>query len=144
MGPLKSITLLLVTFITIIFLFFYLDYFVISLIFLIFLIGSLFQVFIEFYVYKKSIEVKLKELIPKNDHHQVVFGDKLSNVRKGILYDWDGLKKSIETNGLKNPLRVKKSKEGYNIVDGHHRLRVLKELYDENKKIKVIVINKVI
>tara|TARA_R100001086_G_scaffold247287_2_gene181135 strand:+ start:1167 stop:1601 length:435 start_codon:yes stop_codon:yes gene_type:complete len=144
MGPVKTIILLTLIFTALIILFFYLNYFVISLIILILLLGSLIQLYLEFFTYKRFIKVKLKELIPRVDHNRVSFGDKLSNSRNGILYNWDKLHESIKSDGLKNPLRVKRTTKGYVIVDGHHRFRVLKELYDENYEIKVTIINKMI
>ena len=130
MGPVKSITIFVII--------------LISLIILIFLLGTLFQIYLEFFRFKRFIKVKIKELKAVHEHREVSFDNKLANSKKGILYDWDKLKNSIQHEGLKNPIRVLKTDTGYVVVDGHHRLRVLKELYDENYEIKVTLINKVI
>ena len=84
-------------------------------------------------------------------------------------YDWEGLKKDIKENGLKNRINVsiierqifRKDKElsrhdndsqvnlmkfqgyKYKILDGEHRLCVMRELYGENYKIKARIFHAV-
>lgn len=143
MGLIRDIVLLMLGLLGLIILFFTLKYYVLSIICCILLIGSILQVFLELVIFKKITKVKIKDIKPRITHEEVSFGDKLKNTRNGILYDWDGLRESILKNGVLNPLKVKKSSDGYLVVDGHHRLRVLKELYDDNYEISVTVINKI-
>jgi|TARA_R110000824_G_scaffold179053_3_gene359083 hypothetical protein len=81
------------------------------------------------------IRVKLKDLVATTYHGYAK------------LYDWDTLREKMVNDGY-NPeidtLLVKKSvnfKKGqdrrYYVIDGNHRLKLLKELYDDNYEIDV-------
>ena len=144
MGLIRDIFLLMLGLLGLIILFFTLKYYVLSIICCILLIGSILQVFLELVIFKKITKIKIKYIKPRITHEEVSLGDRLKNVKKGILYDWDGLRNSIVENGIQNPLKVKRTKNGYILIDGHHRLRVLKELYDGNHEVKVTIINKMI
>ena len=57
-------------------------------------------------------------------------------------YKWDLLKNSIKEKGLKNNLSVyytyhDTSTKMYELVDGHHRVAILRELYGDDYKVKV-------
>jgi len=103
-----------------------------------------------------TIEVKIKEIASIWK----------SQKEKDSRYDWESLITSIKTNGLIHPLKVRKISTNdftsidnnqcfnsykelygnnvvdmYALIDGSHRLRVLKDLYGEDHIIKVDVSN---
>lgn len=63
-----------------------------------------------------------------------IITNELNDVFK--VEDVSDLKTSIETNGLKVPLTVVKDNENYRLISGHRRLKAIKEIFAEGKKIK--------
>ena len=110
-------------------------------------------------------EIPIKEIFSrispptKNKHYRSCYGNiSYSSSR----YDWKGLEKDIKKNGLKNRINVsvieewifKKDKPlarhyngshgcKYEILNGEHRLCVMRELYGENYKIKARIFHAV-
>jgi len=67
-----------------------------------------------------------------------------SKIRDNVRdYDWIGLLNSIEKHGYSpdefngNYIKVSKVKNGYSLIDGNHRIKILREIYNENHKIMV-------
>lgn len=60
---------------------------------------------------------------------------------KELDYNWDGLKESIRENGLLEPISVEVIDGVYHVMNGAHRMEVLKELYSEDYLVPVIVKN---
>ena len=60
------------------------------------------------------------------------------------LYDWNKLKENIDQHGY-NPekfnayIKCIKFKNGYRLLDGNHRMKILRDIYDENHKIIIEV-----
>ena len=89
-----------------------------------------------------TVEVALKDITPTVPHENVSL-DGLTDKKKNSPYDWSRLTDSIKKNGVRFPLVVRKlNTDNYVLIDGNHRLKVLRELYGEEYKIKVRVMNK--
>lgn len=69
--------------------------------------------------------------------------DKILQIDNVRDYDWIGLLNSIEKHGYSPDefnggyITVSKVKNGYSLIDGNHRIKILREIYDENHKIMV-------
>lgn len=79
----------------------------------------------------KTKKIKLKYLLSFSTHANTDFS-----------YDWNTLTNSLEENGYdtenNNPIIVCHFYKGYYVVfDGHHRIKLLKELYDDEHEIIV-------
>ena len=76
-----------------------------------------------------------------------------------IDYDWDRLEKSIVKYGILNPLEIRICSDfdpaenvivptvfkmcKYHIINGHHRILILKKLYPHTYKVKIKINNNV-
>jgi hypothetical protein len=93
--------------------------------------------------YYEAAKIRIKDL--KNKYKPNKFeGLTLTQLKAEKFYppnyenrSWAGLLKDIEENGLKSNPIVIKSKYGYEIWDGNHRLKVLEYLYGEDHKVLV-------
>ena len=128
------LSLLVILFIT-------LKWWVLTILISLLLVGTLYEIYLKI-TYILTVEVALKDITPTVPHENVSLNS-LSDKKKNSPYDWGRLTDSIKKNGVRFPLIVRKlNTDNYVLIDGNHRLRVLKELYGEEYKIKVRVMNK--
>tara|TARA_A100001201_G_scaffold134704_1_gene122497 strand:- start:836 stop:1318 length:483 start_codon:yes stop_codon:yes gene_type:complete len=86
-------------------------------------------------VFFRPVYIKINEL----EEYEKITRKNCSNFK---WYKWDLLRDSIKKHGLKRPLSVyynyySTGNKLYELVDGHHRVALLRELYGDDHRLKV-------
>ena len=82
--------------------------------------------------------IKLADIAPKVEYTANIEHPIICHCNDDV-YNWERLRKSMRRYGQKTPLVLRKLTEGaYKVIDGGHRLRVMKELYPPDKKVRYV------
>jgi|10_taG_2_1085330.scaffolds.fasta_scaffold00614_13 hypothetical protein len=138
----KYLILSLITMFILIVLFITLQWWILTGIMGVIFLGSLYETIIKF-TYFRTVRLKIKDITPRVSHDGVIIDNILKKKERGS-YNWITLTHSIQELGVQKPLLIKETNKGYTLVDGNHRLKVLRELYGEDHTVKVRIINKII
>ena len=97
----------------------------------------------EFYYETKELQIKdIKNTWAKNIFEEIDMDILLKENIEGPKdknKTWKKLLEDIKINGIKDNLKVVKSKYGYEILDGNHRIKILEYLYGKDYKVIVDV-----